>query len=138
LYVTESGFGQPDGQSYSFSRENKGQSKDCASLTIHSSSFCLHFAARNSIPQVDQKNFFSLAHLLSYDHGQVHAPMVAVLPDLTQTMMPLVLGASNVAFLSRFAGSIGLTARMYASSAQVSSWRSLFHMPDNRLRSLDG
>src|SRR2546421_299469 len=55
------------------------------------SCFCLHLASRNRRLQVDQKRL--LGSCSSTSIARIHAPIVPVLPDLTQIIMPLALGA---------------------------------------------
>src|SRR6266567_5203450 len=54
------------------------------------SSFCLHLVSRNRRLEGDQKKL--LGSCSSTDRARIHAPIVPVLPDPAQTIMPLVLG----------------------------------------------
>src|SRR5206468_827804 len=55
------------------------------------SSFCLHLARRNRIREVDQNKL--LGSCSATNTARIHTPIVPVLPDPTQTIMPLALGA---------------------------------------------
>src|SRR6266481_5547460 len=94
------------------------------------SSFCLHLARRNRRQEVDQQRL--LASCSSTNRARIHAPIVPVLPDLTQTIMPLALGARQTPrSWSGLRAQFGLTPESAQHTARCPS-RPLLESPRDR------
>src|SRR5260370_13051828 len=94
------------------------------------SSFCLHLARRNRRQEVDQQRL--LASCSSTNRARIHAPIVPVLPDLTQTIMPLAFCARQTPrSWSGLRAQFGLTPESSQHTARCPS-RPLLESPRDR------